>query len=187
MNAAIFQPERNPFGQPITVHANGRYIAADTQPVLQNNRVLLPMRAAAEAIGASVEWHSANNCITVQKDNSTACFYVGNHTYNRTGCKNTPTLHQPFKTAEPSSQSAPLPKPLTPTSNGMRTYMTSKSPSPALTKPHQPYQAAYLQTSTTSSKNTRSPYKTCNRSEGLPILNPEIILRNAICFKTADR
>lgn len=79
------QPERNPFGQPITVHANGRYIAADTQPVLQNNRVLLPMRAAAEAIGASVEWHSANNCITVQKDNSTACFYVGNHTYTLNG------------------------------------------------------------------------------------------------------
>lgn len=51
MDAAIFQPERNPFGQPITVHANGRYIVSDTQPVLQNNRVLLPMRAAAEAIG----------------------------------------------------------------------------------------------------------------------------------------
>lgn len=85
MDAAIFQPERNPFGQPITVHANGRYIVSDTQPVLQNNRVLLPMRAAAEAIGASVEWHSDNNCITVQKDSNTACFYVGNHTYTLNG------------------------------------------------------------------------------------------------------
>lgn len=85
MNAAIFQPERDPFGQPITVHANGRYIAADTQPVLQNNRVLLPMRAAAEAIGASVEWHSVNNCITVQKDNNTARFYIGSHTYTLNG------------------------------------------------------------------------------------------------------
>lgn len=85
IDAAIFQPECNPFGPPITVHANGRYIASDTQPVLQNNRVLLPMRAAAEAIGASVEWHSANNCITVQKDSNTACFYVGNHTYTLNG------------------------------------------------------------------------------------------------------
>lgn len=89
MDAAIFQPEYNPFGPPLTVHVNGRYIPSDTQPVLQNNRVLLPMRAAAEAIDASVEWDSTSNCISVQKDGNTALFYVGRHTYTLNGVQKT--------------------------------------------------------------------------------------------------
>lgn len=80
-DAAIFSPERDPMGLPITVHIDGKYTPSDVQPIMQNDRVFLPMRAAAEAIGASVVWDNTTRCVTVQKDSTIAYFFVGSATY----------------------------------------------------------------------------------------------------------
>lgn len=40
----------------ITVYVDGRKISFDTQPMLINNRTMVPMRAVFEAIGAKVDW-----------------------------------------------------------------------------------------------------------------------------------
>lgn len=85
VEAAVFSPERNPFGTPITVHIDGKYVASDVQPVMQYNRVMLPMHAAAEALGADVYWDNQSRCITVQKNGTTTYFYVGNTLYYQDG------------------------------------------------------------------------------------------------------
>lgn len=79
--ARPFYPEDHPFGQPITVHVDGRYVATDVQPTMKNNRVYLPMRAAAEALGANVSWDNSNRCVSVQKGDTLAYFFVGSKTY----------------------------------------------------------------------------------------------------------
>lgn len=80
-DAAIFSPERKPFGLPVTVHVDGEYVATDIQPVMENNRVFLPMRAAAETMGANVAWDNDARCVTVQKDDITAYFFADSTTY----------------------------------------------------------------------------------------------------------
>lgn len=79
--AAIFTPEDEPYGMPITVHVDGKFIASDVEPVMQNNRVFLPMRAAAEDMGAYVFWDNNARCVSVQKNGITAYFYVDNPYY----------------------------------------------------------------------------------------------------------
>lgn len=47
----------------IKVTVNGQYLTFDQPPVAQNNRVLVPMRAIFEALGAQVEWNPENQTI----------------------------------------------------------------------------------------------------------------------------
>lgn len=79
--AAIFSPTRSPYGTPVTVHVDGRYVGSDVAPLLQNDRVFLPMRAAAEAMGARVGWDGQTRCISVSKGDTLACFFAGSTTY----------------------------------------------------------------------------------------------------------
>ena len=79
--AAIFSPTREPYGTPVTVHVDGRYVGSDVAPLLQNDRVFLPMRAAAEALGARVAWDGQTRCISVAKGDTLAYFFAGSTTY----------------------------------------------------------------------------------------------------------
>ena len=53
-----------------TVSLNGQKILFDQIPVSQNNRLLVPMRAIFEKIGASVAWDGASSTITAEKDDT---------------------------------------------------------------------------------------------------------------------
>jgi|GEM_PF-2915711 len=48
----------------IKVNINGSSLSFDNPPVIQNNTVLVPMRAIFEALGADVTWDSASKTIT---------------------------------------------------------------------------------------------------------------------------
>ena len=50
----------------ITVKLNGQKIYFDQQPIIRNNRTLVPMRAIFEAMGCEVEWD--DGVIDVYKD-----------------------------------------------------------------------------------------------------------------------
>lgn len=80
-DAAIFEPEDNAYGTPITVHVDGKYIASDVEPMMSSNRVFLPMRAAAEEMGATVKWDNASRCAIMTKDGITVQFFVDSNTY----------------------------------------------------------------------------------------------------------
>ena len=45
--------ERSPL--PITVHVDGEFLPMDVAPTVTNGRTLVPLRAAGEAVGATIQ------------------------------------------------------------------------------------------------------------------------------------
>lgn len=56
---------------------NGKAISYDVLPVLENGRVLVPLRATFEALGATVEWDAKSETIVAVKGNKTIQLAVG--------------------------------------------------------------------------------------------------------------
>ena len=52
----------------ISVKVNGNQLVSDTVPMMENDRVLVPMRTIFEALGAEVEWDDATQTATASKD-----------------------------------------------------------------------------------------------------------------------
>lgn len=71
--------------QPITVTLNGEQLHFDVPPVLENGRVLLPLRAIFEALDATVNWDGATNTVTATKGNDTVKLTVGKKTAYKNG------------------------------------------------------------------------------------------------------
>ncbi|MCH5209876.1 MAG: copper amine oxidase N-terminal domain-containing protein [Oscillospiraceae bacterium] len=55
----------------IDVNINGKYLDFDVNPIMHNDRVMLPMRKIFESIGASVDWDENTKTITALKDGKT--------------------------------------------------------------------------------------------------------------------
>lgn len=66
---------------PITIHADGSYVPTDVDPIIQNGRTMLPLRAAGEAIGAMVNWDQPTQTATAEKDGTTVSFTLNSTTY----------------------------------------------------------------------------------------------------------
>ncbi len=56
---------------PIKIRVNTKYIYSDVDPVLQDGRTLLPMRALFENIGATVEWNAETASATATDGSTT--------------------------------------------------------------------------------------------------------------------
>ncbi|MGE5391151.1 MAG: copper amine oxidase N-terminal domain-containing protein, partial [Deltaproteobacteria bacterium] len=52
-------------GSQLTVKVNGNQVNFDQPPTILNGRTMVPFRAIAEALGAAVDWDSANNKVTI--------------------------------------------------------------------------------------------------------------------------
>ena len=65
----------------INVYVDGYYVPSDVPPMIDNDRVFIPMRAAAEAMGAIVEWDNNTRSVNAQKGDITAYFLIGSKTY----------------------------------------------------------------------------------------------------------
>ncbi|MZP30409.1 DUF1343 domain-containing protein [Heliobacterium undosum] len=64
--------------EPIRVVVDGREVPFDSAPYLdRNDRVMVPLRAIVEALGASVTWNGATGTITVEKAGNRSLFTVG--------------------------------------------------------------------------------------------------------------
>jgi len=61
----------------ISVCLDGRYLSFDVSPVMENNRVYVPMRAIFEALGAEVEWQATENKIIATKGDTEIILTVG--------------------------------------------------------------------------------------------------------------
>ena len=66
---------------PITIHVDGKYLPSDVDPTMQNSRVLVPLRAAGEAVGATVNWDQNSLTATATKGDRTVQFLLYNTTY----------------------------------------------------------------------------------------------------------
>ena len=76
-------------GHPITLHVDGVYIPCDVDPIIRHGRTLMPMRAAGEALGATVRWDGNTQTVTVIKADKTIRFYIGKQTYTVNGVNKT--------------------------------------------------------------------------------------------------
>lgn len=66
---------------PITVHVDGKYVASDVMPYISDGRTLMPMRAAAEDLGARVDWNGQTQEATIIKDERTLVFKLNQSSY----------------------------------------------------------------------------------------------------------
>lgn len=61
----------------ISVELNGQALSFDVSPTMDNNRVLVPMRAIFEALGAKVNWDGATNTVSAEKDGKKIYLTIG--------------------------------------------------------------------------------------------------------------
>jgi len=61
----------------IIVRLNGRPVEFDVPPKLESGRVLVPLRAIFEEMGASIEWDSARQAVTATKDDTVIVLAIG--------------------------------------------------------------------------------------------------------------
>ena len=64
-------------GNKITVLVNGREVAFDQPPVIENERTLVPLRAIFEALGAYVSWDGGTQTVTATKGATTISLTIG--------------------------------------------------------------------------------------------------------------
>ncbi len=63
--------------QPISVELNGNLIQFDTEPVIINDRVMVPIRAIIEAVGAKVDWDGDSQKVTAVLGTTNVSFVIG--------------------------------------------------------------------------------------------------------------
>lgn len=62
------------------VLAEGGNVKFDTPPVIKEGRILIPVRAVTEAMGADVDWDQDTNTVTITKDSTTIIFDLSDGT-----------------------------------------------------------------------------------------------------------
>ena len=67
----------------ITVTVNGRLVRFDQPPIAERNRVLVPVRAIFEAMGAEVTWNQATMTAYAVRGQDTVAIQIGNDTMYR--------------------------------------------------------------------------------------------------------
>ena len=73
----------------ITVLLNDKDVTFDVLPVKENNRVLVPVRAIAEALGAKVTWNNDESKIVIEKDGKNILLQIANNVMEVDGKKTT--------------------------------------------------------------------------------------------------
>lgn len=68
---------KNPLAKIIKVNIDGSIIPFEQPPIMENGRVLVPMRAIFEALGATVSWDSDMQTITAIRGNDTIIMKIG--------------------------------------------------------------------------------------------------------------
>ena len=64
----------------ILVNLNGEYLKFDTDPVLLNDRTLVPMRLIFESLGMNVMWDNLTDTATAADENTRISFTVNSNT-----------------------------------------------------------------------------------------------------------
>lgn len=66
---------------PVTVNVDGKYLPTDVEPYLYSGRTMVPMRAAGEAVGATVDWDQATQTATATLAGREVSFTLWDNTY----------------------------------------------------------------------------------------------------------
>ncbi|MED1862460.1 stalk domain-containing protein [Fictibacillus nanhaiensis] len=71
----------------ISLYMNGAKQQYDQQPIIKENRALVPIRAVSEGLGASVTYQSSDKTVRIKKDRINITLKVGSKTANINGMK----------------------------------------------------------------------------------------------------
>ena len=74
-----------------TVNLDGRQLAFEVPPAIEDGRTLVPLRAIFEAMGATVSWNQATQTASAVKDGTTVVLKIGS---------TTPTINKQVKTLD---------------------------------------------------------------------------------------
>lgn len=83
----LFSSVSNPAlgGQDIQVTVDGQKLTFDVFPMMENNRVLVPMRKIFESLEADVNWNNSTRTITAVKGDTKVVLSVGSKTAHKNG------------------------------------------------------------------------------------------------------
>lgn len=71
--------------RPIAVMVDGLPVSFDVQPVLQDNRILVPFRAIAEALNIEVDWDGQTKTVSTKEEDNQIWLQIGNRKAYRNG------------------------------------------------------------------------------------------------------
>ena len=83
--------------QEIKVIVNGTKLSFDQPPIVENGRLLVPLRAIFEALGADVDWNQSTQTVVAEKDDTIVTLTIGSNILVRNG--QNITLDVPAKVA----------------------------------------------------------------------------------------
>ena len=69
----------------VTVFVDGKQLAFDQPPVIENGRTLVPVRLIAEKLGADVTWDDATRTATITKGNDVITMAIDNNIITKNG------------------------------------------------------------------------------------------------------
>ncbi|MGD9578711.1 MAG: WG repeat-containing protein [Syntrophorhabdus sp.] len=65
--------------RPVTAYLDGVELYFDSEPVIKNQRTMVPMRKILESLGAEVEWDDGTKTVTAKSDDQTIKLTIGNN------------------------------------------------------------------------------------------------------------
>lgn len=92
------------FADGISVTVNGENLAFDSEPIIRNDRLLVPMRAIFEALGADVSWEDSSKTASAVLDKTRLEITVGANELYKNGSKislDTPAVIEKNRTLVP--------------------------------------------------------------------------------------
>ncbi len=75
--AAAVEPSAASSSQTPVVYLDNKKLSFDVEPIIENSRTLVPLRAIFEAMGASVQWNEATRTVTAVKGSTTVVLPIG--------------------------------------------------------------------------------------------------------------
>ncbi|MDQ8739456.1 copper amine oxidase N-terminal domain-containing protein [Paenibacillus sp. LHD-38] len=84
---------------PVKIFVEDKQIQSDVAPIVENGRLLVPIRAMTDSLGASVSWDQASKTATIRKWSETVKLTAGKNTsyYEKEGRSNQLTFDVPLK------------------------------------------------------------------------------------------
>lgn len=74
--------------KPISIFVEDKEIQSSVAPILEQGRVLVPIRVVAESLGAKVSWDQKKNTVTIRKWSESVILTLGKNTASRDGKPN---------------------------------------------------------------------------------------------------
>ncbi len=79
----------NAYAATITLNIDGKAVASDVAPVLEEGRTLVPVRVISETLGADVKWNEATKKVTINTAAYEVVFTIGSKSFTVNGAAKT--------------------------------------------------------------------------------------------------